>query len=116
MRFWILLAALIGYHIPDVWDFLTVWKHYRPEYPGMVVYAIVSPGWLFFHSSLFVGLANAAVYGLIAYLVLLAIAKLRNFAEHEVQNSPLPINSKLSPSGAIAFLGKRSPFEGEYVV
>jgi hypothetical protein len=79
MRFWILLAALIGYHIPDVWNFLRIWKHYRPEYPGMVVYAIVSPGWLFFHSSLFVGLANAAVYGLIAYLVLLAIAKVRKF-------------------------------------
>jgi hypothetical protein len=45
----------------------------------MVVYAIVSPGWLFFHSSLFIGLANAAVYGLIAYLVLLAIAKVRKF-------------------------------------
>jgi len=77
MRFWILLAALVGYHIPDVWSFLIIWKHYRPEYPGMVVYAIVSPGSLLFHSSLFVGLTNAATYGVIAYLVLLTIAKFR---------------------------------------
>jgi hypothetical protein len=77
MRFWTLLAALVGYHIPDVWNFLLIWKHYRPEYPGMVVYAIVSPGWLFFHSRLFVGLANATVYGVIAYLVLLTIARFR---------------------------------------
>jgi hypothetical protein len=77
MRFWILLAALIGYHVPDVWNFLIIWEHYRPEYPGMVVYAIVSPGWLFFHSSLFIGLTNAVIYGMIAYLVSLAIAKLR---------------------------------------
>jgi hypothetical protein len=77
MRFWILLAALVGYHIQDVWDFLIIWKHYRPEYPAMVVYAIFSPGWLLFHSSLFIGLANAAVYGVIAYLVLLTVAKFR---------------------------------------
>jgi len=77
MRFWILLAALAGYHIPDMWNFLIIWRHYRPEYPGMVVYAIVSPGSLLFRSSLFVGLANAAVYGVITYLLLLTIAKLR---------------------------------------
>jgi hypothetical protein len=77
MRFWILLAALVGYHIPDVWCFLIIWKHYRPEYPGMVVYAIVSPGWLLFHSRFFIGLANAVVYGLVAYLVLLTVAKFR---------------------------------------
>jgi hypothetical protein len=77
MRFWILLAALIGYHIPDVWNFLITWRHYRPEYPGVVVYAIVSPGALLFRPSLFVGLANAAVYGVVAYLALLTIAKVR---------------------------------------
>jgi hypothetical protein len=81
MRFWILLAALVGYHIPDVWNFLVTWKRYRPEYPGMVVYAIFSPGWLFFHSRLFVGLANAVVYGVIAYLVLLTVAKVRKFRQ-----------------------------------
>jgi len=77
MRFWILLAALIGYHIQDVWYFLLIWKHYHPEYPGMVVHAIFSPGWLFFRSYLFVGLANAVVYGVVAYLILLTVAKFR---------------------------------------
>ena len=79
MRFWILLAAVVGYHIPDVWLFLIMRKHYSPEYPGMVVYAIFSPGWLFFRSSLLIGVANALVYGVIAYLVLLAVAKFRKF-------------------------------------
>jgi len=77
MRFWILLAAVVGYHIPDVWDFLLIWKRYQPEYPGMVVYAIVSPGWLFFRSRLFQGLANATVYGVVACLVLLTIDRFR---------------------------------------
>ena len=77
MRFWVLLAALIGYHGPDVWTFLIIWKHYRPEYPGMVVYAIVSLGSLLFHSSLFIGLANAVVYGLLTYLISLAITYYR---------------------------------------
>lgn len=74
MRFWILLAAVIGYHVQDVWYFLIISKHYRPEYQGMVVYAIFSPGWMLFHSGFLVGLANAAIYGVIAYLALL-IAK-----------------------------------------
>ncbi len=77
MRFWVLLAAVVGYHVHDLWTFLIIWKHYRPEYTGMVVYAIFSPGWLLFHSSLFIGLANAVTYGLIAYLVLLTLNKFR---------------------------------------
>jgi hypothetical protein len=43
----------------------------------MVAYAIFSPGSLLFHSGLFSGLANATVYGLLIYLPLLAVAKLR---------------------------------------
>jgi len=89
VRFWVLLAALVGYHIPDVWDFLIIWKHYRPEYAGMVVYAIVSPGWLLFHSRLFIGLANAAAYGVVAYILLLTIAKFRRH-HPKFQNSSLP--------------------------
>ncbi len=77
MRFWILLAAVIGYHVPDVWLYLVVWQHYRPEYPGMVIYAILSPGWLLFHSRLFIGLVDAAVYGVVVFLVLFVIAKCR---------------------------------------
>jgi hypothetical protein len=78
MRFWVLLAGVIGYHVQDVWNFLIIWKHYRPEYQGMVVYAILSPGSMLFRSSLFIGLTNASVYAVIAYLVLLSIAKLRS--------------------------------------
>jgi|ERR1700721_1398011 len=77
MRFWILLAALIGYHVTDVWDYLLIWRHYHPKYPGMVVFAIASPGWLLFRSHLFIGLANALVYALIAYLLLLIVARFR---------------------------------------
>jgi len=58
MRFWILLAALVGYHVQDVWDFLIIWKHYRPEYPAMVIYAIFSPGWLFRRGGWFFTLAS----------------------------------------------------------
>ncbi len=77
MRFWILLAAVIGYHVQDVWAFLIIWRHYRPEYQGMLVHAFFSPGSMLFHSGLFVGLTDAAVYGVITYLVLLSISKLR---------------------------------------
>jgi hypothetical protein len=77
MRFWILLAAVIGYHVQDVWNFLIIWKHYHPGYRGMVIYAIFSPGWLLFRSSLLVGLADAVVYGVITCLVLLTISKFR---------------------------------------
>ncbi len=80
MRFWILLAVVIGYHVQDIWDFLLIYKHYHPEYPGMVVEAILSPGWLLFRSRLFVGLTNATVYGVVAYLVLISIAKFRRNA------------------------------------
>ena len=77
MRFWILLAAVIGYHVQDVWLYLLIWKHYHPGYPGMIVETIFSPGSFFFAPSLLVELMNAAVYGVIAYLVLLTSAKLR---------------------------------------
>ena len=77
MRFWILLAAVIGYHVQDVWYYLTFCKHYRPEYQGMLVYAIVAPGWMLFHSYLFIGLTNAAIYAVVAYLLLLVPRLLR---------------------------------------
>ncbi len=77
MRFWILLAAVVGYHVQDLWEYLIIWKHYRPEYPGMVVYAIFSPAWLYFHSRLLIGLADAAVYGAVAFFVVFFIAKFR---------------------------------------
>jgi len=77
VRFWVLLAAVIGYHVQDVWDYLLIWKHYHPEYPGMVVKAILSPGWLFFPSRLLIGLTNAIVYGAIVYVVLFSAAQFR---------------------------------------
>ncbi len=77
MKFSILLAAVVGYHVQDVWDFFLIYMHYRPTYPGMIVQVIFSPGWLFFRSRLFVGLTNALVYGAVAYLVLIFIAKSR---------------------------------------
>jgi hypothetical protein len=57
MRFWILLAAVIGYHIEDVWDYLLIYRHYHPEYPGMVVQAVFCPG-VFFFVGLFSRLAT----------------------------------------------------------
>ncbi len=77
MRFWILLAAVVGYHIEDVWFYLIIYRHYRPEYPGMVVQAIFCPGLLFFGVGLVGRLTNALIYGIIVYAVLLAIAKIK---------------------------------------
>jgi hypothetical protein len=77
MRFWILLAAVIGYHIEDVWVFLLISKHYHPGYPGRIIEAVFSPGWLLFRSYFAMDLANAFIYGVISCLVFLAIAKLR---------------------------------------
>jgi hypothetical protein len=76
VRFWILLAAVIGYHVEDVWDYLLIFRHYRPEYPGMVVQAIFCPGALLF-GGLIGRLANALVYAVIAYVALLAINKIK---------------------------------------
>jgi hypothetical protein len=72
-RFWIPLAAVVGYHVQDIWDFFRVWKNYRPGYPGTIAEAIFSPGWLFFSPSLFIGLFNAAVYAVVISLVLRGI-------------------------------------------
>ena len=77
MRFWVLLAAVIGYHIQDVWDYLLIWRNYHPEYHGMIVEAIFSPGCLFFAPRLLIGLVNASVYGVMAYLLLFSAAKVR---------------------------------------
>jgi len=77
MRFWILLAAVIGYHIEDVWLYLLIYRHYHPEYPGMVVQAIFCPGFLFFRVGLFARLTNALVYGIIAYVMFLTITKIK---------------------------------------
>ena len=72
-----MLMAVIGYHVQDVWDFLLIHMHYHPEYPGMAVQVIFSPGWLFFQSRLFVGLTNAIIYGVIGYLLLACCPKFR---------------------------------------
>jgi len=82
MRFWILLAAVVGYHVTDVYEFLLIYKHYHPEYPGMVIQVTLSPGLLFLRPLLFVRLTNAAVYGVVAYLVLLSVAKFRRSTVH----------------------------------
>ena len=77
MKFWILLAAVIGYHMQDVWNFLFIWAKFRPEYPFTIFVMTTSPGWLFFTSRLCVGLTNALVYGLVAYGVALGARKHR---------------------------------------
>lgn len=77
MKFWILLAAVIGYHVPDVWDSLHIWAKFRPEYPFTIFVYATCPGWLFFTPRLFVGLTNALVYGVVAYALALGAKKLR---------------------------------------
>jgi hypothetical protein len=81
VKFWILLAAVIGYHIPDLWDFLLIWKHFRPQYPFTIFVMITCPGWLFFSSHLFVGLTNALVYGAVAYAIALGSARGRRLRD-----------------------------------
>jgi hypothetical protein len=71
MGYWILAAAVVGYHITYVLRFWIM--RYHPEYPASIMLFVLSPGSLFFHSGLFIGLANALVYGLITYLVLLSL-------------------------------------------
>ena len=77
MRFWILLAAVVGYHVQDVWNFLLIWAKFRPAYPFSIFVLTTCPGWLFFRSSLLVGLSNAVVYGVVAYAIALAAKKFR---------------------------------------
>jgi len=71
VKFWILLIAVVGFHVQDVWDFLLVWTKFRPEYPFTIFVLATCPGWLFFRSRLFVGLVNALVYALVAYAIAL---------------------------------------------
>ena len=77
MKFWILVAAVIGYHVQDVWEFLLTWARFRPEYPFTIFVVTTSPGWLFFRSRLLVGLTNALVYGVFAYAIALGARKRR---------------------------------------
>jgi hypothetical protein len=76
LKFWILVAAVIGYHIQDLWDLL-LWAKFRPEYPFTIFVYATCPGWLFFRPRLFVGLTNALVYGAIAYSLALGAKKIR---------------------------------------
>lgn len=85
MKFWILLAAVIGYHVPDVWYFLLIWAKFRPEYPFTIFVYTTCPGWLFFTSQLFVGLTNALVYGLVAYALALGAKKLRRLRGNDTE-------------------------------
>jgi hypothetical protein len=75
MGYWILAAAVVGYHITYVLRFWVM--RYHPEYPASILLFVFSPGSLFFHSGLLVGLANALVYGVIAYLVMLSVRQLK---------------------------------------
>jgi hypothetical protein len=76
VKFWILVTAVIGYHVPDVWDFLRIWAKFRPEYPFTIFVMTTSPGWLFFRPRLLVGLTNALVYGVVAYAIAVGAKKL----------------------------------------
>jgi hypothetical protein len=77
VKFWILLAAVIGYHTQDVWDFLLMRAKFRPQYPFTILIYATCPGWLFFRPQLLVGLTNALVYGVVACLLALGAKKLR---------------------------------------
>jgi hypothetical protein len=77
------LAAVIGYHVQDVWDFLLVWARFRPEYPFTIFVMITSPGWLFFRSRLMVGLTNALVYGVFTCAIALIVKK-----RHQLRHNP----------------------------
>lgn len=85
MKFWILVAAVIGYHVSDVWDFLLIWERFRPEYPFTIFVMTTSPGYLFFRPHLLVGLTNALVYGVLAYAVALGEKKRRQFRDNPAQ-------------------------------
>jgi hypothetical protein len=80
-KFWIILAALVGYNVQYVWDLLRDWFIYRPEYPFTFFVLATSPGYLFFRSHLLVGLTNALVYGVAIWV----IAKLRGIRVTSVQ-------------------------------
>ena len=86
MKLWILMAAVIGYHIQDVWVFLHIWARFRPEYPFTIFVITTSPGWLFFRSHFMVGLTNALVYSVVAYAVALGLKKRRQLG-HEAGSS-----------------------------
>jgi hypothetical protein len=72
VKFWIILAAVVGYNVQYVWDLLRDWFIYRPEYPFTFFVVATSPGYLLFRSHLRVGLTNALVYGVVFW----AVAKL----------------------------------------
>jgi hypothetical protein len=76
------VAAVIGYHVQDVWDFLLIWVRFRPEYPFTIFVMTTSPGWLFFRSRLLVGLTNALVYGVVAYAIALGAKKRRQLRDN----------------------------------
>ena len=90
MKFWILLAAVIGYLIPDLWDSMLIWAKFRPVYPFTIFVVSTSPGWLFFRSRLAVGLVNAVIYGVVAYFIALGAKKCRR----QLRSSP----AELTPS------------------
>lgn len=69
MRFWILLAAALGYNVQYVWDLLLDWFIIRREYPFTIFMAITSPGHLLFRSHFLVGLTNALLYGMVVWAI-----------------------------------------------
>jgi hypothetical protein len=77
VKFWILLSAMVGYHVQDVWDFLLVWRGFRPEYPFTIFVMTSCPGWWFFTSRLMVGLTNAVVYAVVAFSIGFGVKKRR---------------------------------------
>ena len=69
VKFWIILAAVLGFNVQYVWDLLRDWFIYRPEYPFTFFVVATSPGTLLFRSHLHVGLTNAFVYGVVFWVI-----------------------------------------------
>jgi hypothetical protein len=69
VKFWVVLAAVVGYNVQYVWDLLLDWFRFRPEYPFTIFVVTTSPGYLLSRSHLLVGLTNALVYGVTTWVV-----------------------------------------------
>jgi hypothetical protein len=50
VKFWIVLAAVVGYSVQYVWDLPLDWFIIRRVHPFTIFMAITSPGYLFLHT------------------------------------------------------------------
>jgi hypothetical protein len=76
VKFWILVAAVIGYHFLMYGISCGFGRNFVLNIPFTIFVMTSSPGRLFFRPRLLVGLTNALVYGVVAYTIALGAKKL----------------------------------------